>query len=360
MTIINRYLLTTFIRITMLALGVFVGIYLLVDFFEKVDDFLEYKAPISLYLYYFSSKLPLIISQVLPLTILMGVFMTLGGFSKSNELTAMRAGGISLFNIITPLILAATLMTGIHFTLNEYIVPAGIRNATYILHTEVKGKAAALTKRDNLWFRDQNALYHINLIIPESGSINGVSVYQLNDELQLRQRIEAKRIKFIDNQWIADKAKIRSFDPFSGQLTAERTEDKYALALDKTPDDFGAVSGNNEELNFNQLRVLSKKMQLEGLDATRYRVDMYARLAAPFACLIMAFVAIPFALQTSRNINLALGISISVLIGVAFYIIQSTLMAFGYSGLLPPFIAAWSANIIFSLLSGFLILSTRE
>lgn len=360
MTIINRYLLTTFFRITLLALGVFAGIYLLVDFFEKVDDFLEYKAPIALYLYFFSSKLPLIISQVLPLTILMGVFMTLGGFSKSNELTAMRAGGISLFNLITPLIVAATLITGIHFTLNEYIVPTGIQNADYILHTKVKGKKAALTKRDNLWFRDQNALYHINLVLPNAGSINGVSIYQLNDALQLEQRTEAERVNFIDKQWIAEKAKIRSFDPLNGQLTAERQEQKHALALTKTPEDFGAISGDNDELNFNQLRILSKKMQSEGLDATRYRVDMYARLAAPCACLIMAFVAIPFALQKSRNINLALGISVSVLIGVAFYIIQSTLMAFGYSGLLPPFIAAWSANIIFFLLSGFLILSTRE
>lgn len=360
MTIINRYLLTTFIRITLLALGVFAGIYLLVDFFEKVDDFLEHKAPISLYLYFFSSKLPLIISQVLPLTILMGVFMTLGGFSKSNELTAMRAGGISLFNLITPLIVAATLIAGLHFTLNEYIVPTGIRNAEYILHTAVKGKTATLTKRDNLWFRDKNALYHINLVLPKSGNMNGVSVYQLNSALQLQQRIEAEKVMFIGDLWIAQRAKIRHFDLDSGQLISEVSEQHYPLELEKTPEDFGAVSGANDELNFNQLRVLSRKMQLEGLDATRYRVDMYARLAAPFACLIMAFVAIPFALQKSRNINLSLGISISVLIGVAFYIIQSTLMAFGYSGLLPPFVAAWSANIIFFLFSGFLILSTRE
>jgi len=359
-TIINRYLLTTFFRITLLALGVFVGIYLLVDFFEKVDDFLEHKAPISLYIYFFANKLPLIVSQVLPLTILMGIFMTLGGFSKSNELTAMRAGGISLFNLITPLLLAATVITAAHFTLNEYIVPASIRNAEHILQTQVKGKTATLSKRDNLWFREQNSLYHINLVMPDSGSMKGVSVYRLNDALQLQLRIEAQRVNFFEGKWIANKAKIRSFDPVSGQLTAEQNKQHFVLPLTKKPDDFGTVSGDNDELNFTQLRRLSKKMQHEGLDATRYRVDMHARLAAPFACLIMAFVAIPFALQKSRNINLALGISLSVLIGVAFYIVQSTLMAFGYSKLLPPSVAAWSADIIFLLFSSFLILSTRE
>jgi lipopolysaccharide export system permease protein len=359
-TIINRYLLTTFFRITLLALGVFVGIYLLVDFFEKVDDFLEHQAAISLYFYFFANKLPLIISQVLPLTILMGIFMTLGGFSKTNELTAMRAGGISLLNLITPLLLATTLIAGIHFTLNEYIVPACIHNAEYIFDTEVKGKRAALTKRDNLWFRDQTSLYHINLVLPDSGSMDGVSVYQLNERAQLELRMEAKKVRYEEDKWIADRIKIRKFDPVSGKLTAENQKKHYVLPLSKQPEDFGTKSGNNDELNFNQLRHLSQKMRHEGLDATRYRVDMYARLATPFACLIMAFVAIPFALQKSRNINLALGISLSVLIGVAFYILQSTLMAFGYSKVLPPFIAAWAANIVFLLFSSFLILSTRE
>jgi lipopolysaccharide export system permease protein len=87
---------------------------------------------------------------------------------------------------------------------------------------------------------------------------------------------------------------------------------------------------------------------------------MYSRLSTPFACIIMAFLAIPFALQKSRNVNLSLGISISVLIGISFFIVQSTLIALGYSAILPPILAAWSANIIFFLISIFLLLSTRD
>jgi len=359
-TIINRHLLTTFLRITMLSLGVFVGIYLLIDFFDKIDDFLEYKAPVALYFSFFAYKLPQIISQVLPLAILMGVFMTLGTFSKSNELTAMRAGGISLFKIIVPLIVAATLFTCLHFTINEYIVPISVHNADHILRTEIKGKVAPLEKRDNLWFRDQNDFYHINLVVPDSASLNGVSIYQLDNELKLQQRIEAKQVKFIENTWIADQATIRKFDQNSGQLNTEQSISNLKLPLTKKLSAFHTYSGNNDELNFTQLRRLSNKLQQEGLDATRYKVDMYARLATPFACLIMAFVAIPFALQKSRNINLALGISLSVIIGVAFYIIQSTLITLGYSAILPPLVATWSTNIIFLMFSCFLILSAND
>lgn len=360
MTIINRYILATFIRITSLSLSAFVGIYLLVDFFEKVDDFLEHQAETSLYFTYFACKTPLIISQVLPLTILMGVFLTLGGLTKNNELTAMRAGGIGLYRIITPLLLAATLLSGVNFALNEYIVPAGTSTANHILRTEVKGKVATLTKRDNLWFRDHEAIYHIDLVIPESNQMRGVTVYQFDQHLQMEMRIEASNVVFQDQHWLATSATVRRFSTKTGQLTTETTSNNFQLPLDKNPEDFGTVTGKNEELNFSQLHHLSRRMQQEGLDATRYRVDMHSRLATPFACLIMAFVAIPFALQKSRNVNLALGISISVLIGVAFFIVQSTLIALGYSAILPPMVAAWSANVIFILFASFLILSTRD
>jgi lipopolysaccharide export system permease protein len=359
-TLINRYILTTFIKITSLSLAAFVGIYLLVDFFEKVDDFLEHQAAAQYYFTYFICKTPLIISQVLPLTILMGVFLTLGGLTKSNELTAIRAGGISIFKVITPLLIAATLLSGVNFALNEYLVPAGTRTANHILRTEVKGKTTTLTKRDNVWFRDNDALYHIDLVIAEKKQLHGVTMYQFDQQLQITNRIDAVDAIYRDESWRSTSATVRQFSTTTRQLTAENNSTDLILPLSKTPEDFGTSAGKNDELNFSQLRHLSQRMQQEGLDVTRYRVDMFSRLATPLACLIMAFVAIPFALQKSRNVNLALGISISVLIGVAFFIVQSTLIALGYSGALPPFIAAWSANIIFLLFGLFLILSTRD
>ena len=360
MTLINRYILGTFIKITSLSLAAFVGIYLLVDFFEKVDDFLEHQAAAKYYFTYFACKTPLIVSQVLPLTILMGVFLTLGGLTKSNELTAIRAGGISLFKIITPLIIAATLLSGANFLLNEYLVPAGTRTANHILKTEVKGKATTLTKRDNVWFRDNDTIYHINLVVAEKKKLHGVSLYQFDQQLQITTRIDAADAIYRDGHWVSTSATMRQFSTTTQQLTAENKTTQLVLPLSKTPEDFGTTTGKNDELNFAQLRHLSRRMQQEGLEVTRYRVDMFSRLATPLACLVMAFVAIPFALQKSRNVNLALGISISVLIGVAFFIVQSTLIALGYSGTLPPFVSAWSANIVFLLLGLFLILSTRD
>jgi len=360
-TIINRYILSRFIRHTALALAAFVSIYILIEFFDKVDDFLEHNAAAELYLYYFASKTPLIVSQVLPLTVLMGVFLTLGGFTRSNELTAMRSGGIGLYSIVAPLLIAATILAGGNFVLNEYLAAPGINNANYILRTRVKGKAQPLTRRDNLWFRDDNDLYHIDLVVPEKKLLHKISVYRFNDTMQLQGRIDASNATWHNGIWQADTATVRRFSTTSGSLISEKVIPAFTLPLHKKAQDFtAAANAGNQELNFTQLRHLSRRLQKEGLDATRYLVDMHSRLAAPFACLVMAIVAIPFALQKNRNINLALGISISIGIGMAFFIIQSTLTAIGYSGILPPWMAAWSADLLFLMLGMFFVLSTRE
>ena len=108
-------------------MATFVGIYLLVEFFDKVDNFIEHGAAASSYLYYFGNKIPLIISQVIPLAVLMGVFMTLGGLSRTNELTAIRACGLSLLRITWPLILVSLITAITILLMNEFLVPLSAR-----------------------------------------------------------------------------------------------------------------------------------------------------------------------------------------------------------------------------------------
>jgi lipopolysaccharide export system permease protein len=360
MTILQRYLLTTFTRIVTLSLSSFCGVYLLIDFFGRVDNFLEHNAEPSLYLIYFGSKLPLIISQVLPLAVLMGVFLTLGGFSKTNELTAMRAGGIGLPRIVTPIIWIACLIGIGHFMLNEYVVPAGVKTFNHVMRVEVKGKPATLGKRQNLWFRDRDTMYHTDFTGSEIEVLHGVSVYKLNSEFKHLKSIKAEKVVYTGSSWQAHDAVVREFDPKTGLLAREFRTEAIDIDLNKNPDDFNSTEYEAEELSYAQLRDISNQLEKAGLNNSKYVVDMHTKLAQPLVSLIMALLGIPFALQKSRNINLGLGISVCIMIGMAFFVTQSTLIAFGYTEILPPLLAAWAADVIFLLLSAFLILSTRE
>ncbi|MCA1796457.1 MAG: LPS export ABC transporter permease LptG [Geobacteraceae bacterium] len=360
MTILQRYLLGTFTRIVVLSLSSFCGVYLLIDFFGRVDNFLEHDAELSLYLTYFGAKIPLILSQVLPLAVLMGVFLTLGGFSKTNELTAMRAGGIGLPRIVTPVIGIACLIGIGHFMLNEYVVPAGVKKFNHVMRVEVKGKPATLEKRQDLWFRDRDTMYHTDFTGSDTEVLHGVSVYKLNADFKHQRYIKAGKAVFTAESWQGYDALVREFDPTTGLLIREFRTDRIDIDLNKTPDDFRSTEYEAEELSYAELRDISRQLKKAGLNNSKYIVDMHSKLAQPLVSLIMALLGIPFALQKSRNINLGLGISVCIMIGMAFFVTQSTLIAFGYAEILPPLLAAWAADVIFLLLSAFLILSTRE
>ena len=360
MKIINRFLLKHFLRILLLSCGAFIGIYLLIDFFEKVSDFIDHNAAAGDYLSYLLNSLPVIFVQILPLAILMSVVLTLGTLGRSNEVTAMRACGISLWRIVQPLMLTALALSILLLCLNEFIVPLNAKALNQLLEYKLQGKQRLSYKRNELWYRDQNRIINIQVADPQQSQLRGVTIFTLDQTPKLVRRQEAAQVDFIDNSWKAPKLTERLFDTTNGDLLKAETKKNQTLDLNRRPQDFAMQVEQNSTLNFRQLRQKVRKLKQEGIDSTRQQVDMYNRLAAPFTCLIMGFLGVPFALQRGRNSNIALGIGLSLGIGVVYFILQSLVSAFGYSGALPPFLAAWASNIIFLMLGVWLLLSVKQ
>lgn len=360
MTILNRFLLKHFLRILLLSVGAFIGIYLLIDFFEKVSDFIDYKASAADYLSYLLNSVPVIFVQILPLAILMTVVLTLGALGRTNEVTAMRACGISLWRIVRPFMLLALGLSALLLVINELIVPLNAKALNQLLEVKLQGKQQLSFKRNELWYRDQNRIINIRIADPQTQSLHGVTIFNLDQSPKVILRQEALRVKFEEGRWTAKTLTERSFDPAHGDLLKITTLENQTVDIGRQPDDFVRQAEHNSALNFQQLLRMVNKLDQEGIDSTHQRVDMHNRLAAPFTCLIMAFLGVPFALQRGRNSNIALGIGLSLGIGVVYFILQSLITAFGYSGALPPILAAWTTNIIFLMLGVWLLLSVKE
>ena len=360
MKLLDLFIIRHFRRILLLSLAAFIGIYLLIDFFEKVGDFIDHGATGADYFIYLSNSIPLICVQILPLAILMSIVLTIGGLGRTNEITAMRACGVSLWKIVQPLMILALILSGLLLLLNEFGAPHNARALNKLFEIKLKGKAPLSLIRDGIWFRNGNRIINVQLADPKNRLLHGVTVFDLDDSSQFRQRLEANLVSFENRRWLAKELLIRRFDPVSGDLVGSETQRNQTLALGRTPKDFSSQELQNNELNFRQLSRMVDKLEREGFDASRQRVDMHLRLATPFTCLIMAFLGIPFALQKGRRSNIALGIGLSLGIGVVYFILQSLLTAFGYSGALPPVVTAWATNIIFLMLGVWMLLSIKE
>jgi len=360
MKLLHRFLLRHFLRILLLSLGAFIGIYLLIDFFERISDFIDHRAAAGDYLSYLVNSIPLISVQILPLAVLMTVVLTLGGLGRTNEVTALRSCGVSLWKIVQPFMILALVLSGLLLLLNEFVVPHNARALNHLFEVKLKGEQQLSLTRNEIWFRHGSRIINVRLAIPNKQELHGVTVFDIDESSHFRQRLDANLVSYGDKRWLAKEMIVRDFEPASGDLVQTQLLRNQPLELGRTPKDFATQERQNNELNFRQLARLVRKLELEGFDATRQRVDMHNRLATPFTCLIMAFLGVPFALQKGRRSNIALGIGLSLGIGVIYFILQSLVTAFGYSGALPPIIAAWASNVIFLMFGVWMLLSVKE
>ncbi len=346
MSIIDRYISREIIKIFILILVAVAMIYLAVDFFEKVDNFMEADVPLTRLASYFLLKLPLVVSQTTPVCILLTVLITFGLMNKNNEIVALKSSGLSVYILLRPVIVIGIVATIGLFLLSEVIVPVTISKANRIWRLEVKKKPLHTSRQKNIWIKGQRSIYYIAYYNPQKNIISGISLNYFDADFQLIKRIEAVQGIYENGQWkctdIMEKVRGQNSAGYRVSFYDQRVID-----LDLSPQDLKRVVKKSEEMNIAELFAYIKDVEAEGYDATIYRVDFHTKFAIPFICIIMCIIATSIAvkrgIREGISISIAYGIGVIFLYGVAF----SFCVSIGYGGVLPPVIAAWIASIIF-------------
>lgn len=360
MGLLAQYISKTYLRYFLLSVTAFSGTYLLIDFLDKIDDFVAKSTPLATVILYFISSLPLFFVRVAPIAILMAAFMAIGSLSRTGEITAMRAGGLSLARIAKPLIIVTLVITASIVLIQELVLPVSARTMKNIWNIQIKGEKGPQSVRDNIWYRSGNRMIYIGQALPQEGRLHDIAIFNLNDNFNIIKRSDADHASFIDDHWQFNNAAVRTFNPATGEVTERSISKQTTLPFKKTPDDFKHVEATLGELTFMDLYRLIQQLRSEGYSTVRHQVDMHTHVATPFASMVMVLLGIPFALHRGRSASLAAGIVVSVLIGVSYFILSSVTTVFGYSGILPPIIATWAANIIFMLIGIWFIMFRTE
>lgn len=346
MQIINRYLTREILKYFFIIIMMVVIVYFIVDFFEKIDNFLEAKAPMSSALLFFIYKTPFILSQVLPVAILLAILFTFGLMSKNNEIIALRSSGVSTSLLFKPLAAIGIIFGIFLFIISEIIVPITMTKANHIYLTKVKKVSAYTTKEKNLWIKREKAIYHISHYDSANKLILGLSAHFFDDQFHLIKRIDALKGRFEKGNWVFEDFMEQRIDTVNRNAEVVfRHQDE--TTIDFLPEDLKRAAKTPNLMGFAELLAFIKKIEGEGDDANRYRVDLHAKIAFPVACFIMCLVgtgiAVKGRLKEGIPIIIAYGLGIAFLYWVAF----SLFISFGYGGMLHPVLAAWMANIIF-------------
>ena len=140
MTLLTRYLLAQLLRYFLTLNIGFSALYLLIDFFEKFDEFAEAGKPMSLVIKFFLLNIPFVVDQLSPILILLSGVITLGILNHNNELVALKAAGVPLRTIVKPILLGGLLLTTLFIAIAQLILPSSITTTNDIWYEQVRGK----------------------------------------------------------------------------------------------------------------------------------------------------------------------------------------------------------------------------
>lgn len=360
MLIINRYVTKEFLKIFFLCMATFFVIYFLVELFENLDDLVEQQIELNTIFVYFLCLMPLIFFQVSPLGVLLSVFLTLGIFVRRNEITALKAHGISLYRVMTIFIGISFCVCCFSLFLQEYLMPYTNIRVKEIRNIDIKGRhVSKLLKHHHFWYREGDKIYSIDFFDAETETLDKIQIFFFSPEFTLEKKLEARTARFDrDTKWLLEDIVIRDFQADGTvSLFSIYTE---TVDLHKTPEDFKAVQKGAEEMSISEISEFIKTMRRQGYPTTSYLVEMHGKISYPFINIIMALLGIPFALRIGRSGGMAFGITLSIAIGFTYWVFFGFCMSLGKGGALPPVFSAWLANLAFGSLGGYMFTHVRQ
>lgn len=358
MSLINKYLTKEILKYFCILLATVVGIFLAVDFFEKIDNFMEASLPFSKIIKYFYLKIPLIVARFTPVGILLAVIVVFGLMNKNNEIIALKSSGASIYYILRPVVSIGLSLSVLIFLLSELIVPITISKVNRIWNFEVKKKSATISRGKNIWVKGDRSIYHITYYNPSNSNILGVTLNYFDDDFRLTRRVDAKKGVFKEGKWIFYEIIEQKLDKESNNYRVAFLEEREESFL-FLPEDIKRVVKKSEEMNLLELLEYIKNIENEGYDASAYKVDMHTKLAFPFVCFIMCLVGTGVGGRGKIKESLAVSICFGIGIAFFFWIFYSFCLSLGYGEMLPPFVAAWSANFVFLCFGLFAILNAE-
>lgn len=193
MTVFTRYFLKEFTRVFFMCQAAFVCLYLVIDFVQKIDNFMEAHASVLALLQLLLYKTPLIAVQMAPVASLISVIVMFSLMKKNNEITAAKACGISVLRLSFPVLLASMALAVAVFILSELLVPYASTRSNDIWQREVKKQdQSRFYNRSDIWFKGQKAIYWIRHFDGKQMVMEDPSFYFFDDAFGLTKKIDAK------------------------------------------------------------------------------------------------------------------------------------------------------------------------
>jgi LPS export ABC transporter permease LptF/LPS export ABC transporter permease LptG len=357
-TVLDDYILRDFFVYLAMIVAAFLVLLLVFTLFELLGDILRNQTPAIVVAEYLLNVSPYLIYSVAPLIMLLAVLITFGMLNRSNEITAIKATGTSVYRIVIPVLVASSFVAAGLFFADQFYLPHTNKRQE-ALHNQIKGKPAQTYLRpDRRWiFGQHNDIYYYQFFDADRNQFANLTIFQLDPaNFTISERIHAERAHWADSmgRWIYEQGWQRLLH--GPAIAGYHTFDVSTFPqVGEPPSYFKKEVKQYTEMNYEELRRYIRDLQQSGFDVVHLRVQLNKKLSYPLITLIMAVLAVPFSLSASKK-GAVTGIATAVGIAVVYTVVSRLFEAMGDVSQLPPALAAWSPDLIFAMVGAYLVL----
>ncbi|HMJ71217.1 MAG TPA: LptF/LptG family permease [Cyclobacteriaceae bacterium] len=362
MKLLDKYIFGKILATFFFVLLILVAIIVVIDLTEKVDKFTANNLSTATILGYYLDFVPWIAGLISPIIAFIAIVYVTGRLAAHSEIIAMLSSGVSFPRLLLPYFFAATIIAGITFMLNGWVIPISNKARLEFELTYLKSKQF-YGDRQNIFMQvEHNVIMFIQNYNNQNNTGYQFTLEKFDDKNRLVEKLWAQQIswdttkhtwhlkiwkrKFVDSLFLARN------NPSMFDLRTTGTDMDTALNI--KPVDFENIEGQYDGMTIPELTDHIKKLKFRGATGVEtYEVERHIRFAAPFTIFVLVFMGVLVSARKSRG-GTGYQIVMGFILAFVFLIFFLLTRTFAETGALPPFIAAWLPNITFGIIAAFM------
>tara|TARA_B110000438_G_scaffold299907_1_gene351020 strand:+ start:261 stop:1340 length:1080 start_codon:yes stop_codon:yes gene_type:complete len=354
---IDLYLLSSFLKKLIIILLVFLVIFLAVDIVDNIDKFsaknLTSEEIINWYIY----TIPWFISLALPMSLLLSTISCFTQLQKNNEITALKASGISIRRISLPILILGIFFSLISFLFDNSIVSSSLEKRSSIEKKMKPRTFGTSTRKKNIYYHIEDSFLEIKKFNFKNNIGRNVSIQNLL-ESDIKYRIDAEKMIWNNKEkkWHLENYKMIQWTDNGPEFSS--SIDTLMAIKDINPAILQKDNIDPDDMSYWQLSLFINKMKNKGLEYTRWIVNKHFKTAFACSSLIMILFGIALSIQKPRS-NFANSIGLSITVIFLYYILIKLGQTLGYNNIINPFLSVWMVNILFLILGVKLFIKAR-
>jgi len=362
MRILDRYIFKSVLGIFLGCLLIFLFLYIIIDVFSHLDEILRQRVNIIILLEYYLSYLPIIFVQVTPIACLIATLYTFGMLNRNNEIIAMRASGLSIFQITKTVIIFGAIVSVFVFWVNDKFLPQSLSVTEKNKEQMETGTKKAEAKKQEVFtnlsmYGLKNRLYFINKFSLATNTLDGIVILEHDEKQNIIKKIVANKGAYKDGLWRFYQSITYNYNE-NGQIIDEpQYQEEEAMVITETPSDFLKQRQRVDFMTIAQINDYLWKLSKSGATTVirNLKVDLYQRFTSPLTSVIIILLGIPFALKMKKRATGLSSLGVSIMVGFLYYVLNAVGIALGKSGSLIPILSASLSHIIAFLSALYLI-----